>query len=192
MQKNKTQKYKSQKYKTQKYKTGQIVYTVAAILSIGLLYMVIFIHSAMSGAESSIKSMTVTERIITMVETVFSVELPFNDSPEQIDRLDGAVRKGAHFGEYALLGILTFSIPLCWGVPPRRWAAGSFLLVVILAAADEFHQTFVPGRAGSPADVLLDSSGCLAGMLLLNWFWGIFSRRHKNYIRRRSVTARSR
>ena len=34
------------------------------------------------------------------------------------------------------------------------------------AATDEFHQIFVPGRAGMVTDVMIDSSGALAGILL--------------------------
>ena len=34
------------------------------------------------------------------------------------------------------------------------------------AATDEFHQIFVPGRAGMLTDVMIDSSGALAGILL--------------------------
>ena len=35
------------------------------------------------------------------------------------------------------------------------------------AATDEIHQLFVPGRSGQVSDVLLDSAGVLAGLLVL-------------------------
>jgi VanZ family protein len=35
---------------------------------------------------------------------------------------------------------------------------------------DEIHQSFVPGRQGAVADVLIDSVGVLAGVLLAVWW----------------------
>lgn len=34
---------------------------------------------------------------------------------------------------------------------------------ILIAALDEFHQLFVPGRGGTPQDVLLDYSGMVTG-----------------------------
>jgi VanZ family protein len=42
------------------------------------------------------------------------------------------------------------------------------------ASADEFHQTFLPNRTGSPWDVLLDCCGALALQLLVYVFMRIF------------------
>jgi len=38
------------------------------------------------------------------------------------------------------------------------------------ASADEFHQSFLPNRTGTPWDVLLDCSGALAMQLLVYVF----------------------
>jgi VanZ family protein len=84
------------------------------------------------------------------------------------------VRKGAHLTEYAALSIL------CWRAlrkpirrDPRPWSwrqsAAALLLVVLYAASDEWHQTFVPSRDGCVRDVLIDSSGGVAGLLGLWW-----------------------
>jgi VanZ family protein len=52
------------------------------------------------------------------------------------------------------------------------WRIRSSLLAIlstaIVAAGDEFHQTFLPGRTGTPTDVLLDTAGACA-MCLLVW-----------------------
>jgi VanZ family protein len=37
---------------------------------------------------------------------------------------------------------------------------------ILYAVADELHQLFVPGRAASPVDVLIDTGGALLGILL--------------------------
>jgi VanZ family protein len=46
----------------------------------------------------------------------------------------------------------------------------AFLGTAITASADEFHQSFLPNRTGTPWDVLLDCSGALAMQLLVYVF----------------------
>jgi hypothetical protein len=71
---------------------------------------------------------------------------------------DLVLRKVAHAGEYAVLGLLLLR------ALARPWAA--FLLGVAYAVTDEIHQAFVPGRAGSPLDVAIDAAGVAAGVLV--------------------------
>jgi len=72
---------------------------------------------------------------------------------------DLVLRKTAHAAEFAVLGLLLAR------------AIGRELPALVLgigyAAADELHQAFVPGRLGSPWDVLLDSVGVAFGVLLM-------------------------
>ena len=51
----------------------------------------------------------------------------------------------------------------------RRESAPLFAAAIAIgyAMTDEFHQTFVAGRHGSPVDVLIDSTGVLIAFLLL-------------------------
>jgi len=71
--------------------------------------------------------------------------------------VDLLLRKAAHMTEYALLTILLIRALGQSGVArPVPWAAG---LAVAYAISDEFHQSFVPGRAGLPRDVLIDAVG---------------------------------
>jgi hypothetical protein len=75
--------------------------------------------------------------------------------------LDLLLRKLAHVTEYAVL-------TLCWwrafrGLGVSGAGHASIALAVGAALAysisDEFHQTFVDGRHGTPVDVLIDSIG---------------------------------
>jgi VanZ family protein len=50
---------------------------------------------------------------------------------------------------------------------PRRAALLAFLLASGYALTDEFHQTFVDGRHGTPVDWLIDSAGAAAAALKL-------------------------
>lgn len=78
-----------------------------------------------------------------------------------------ALRKLAHVTEYAILALLV----------ARALARPARALDVVLAAAlafcafhamlDEWHQSFVPSRVASVADVLLDAFGAALGLALV-------------------------
>jgi VanZ family protein len=72
---------------------------------------------------------------------------------------DYVLRKLAHTAEYAILAVL-----LARATGSYAWA---FALTVAYAGSDEFHQTFVRGRHGSPIDVGIDAAGALAGLVVL-------------------------
>jgi VanZ family protein len=67
-------------------------------------------------------------------------------------------RKLLHFTEYALLCFLWWRA-LATVTNPRRAALWAFLIASGYAVTDEFHQTFVEGRHGTPVDWLIDSAG---------------------------------
>jgi VanZ family protein len=67
-------------------------------------------------------------------------------------------RKLIHFGEYALLCFLWWRV-LRDPLGSRRAALAALLVTVAYAASDEYHQSFVEGRSGSPIDWAIDSAG---------------------------------
>ena len=71
------------------------------------------------------------------------------------------VRKGAHVTEYIIL--CTSFLTAFWvsGIHGKWRNIASFAMTFGYACKDEFHQLFVPGRAGRFTDVLIDSSGAL-------------------------------
>ena len=87
-------------------------------------------------------------------------------SPAAVSRAHLLVRKAAHVTEYAILTGLFFhalrpSIAAFW-----RRAGFALLPALLFAPADEFHQSFVPSRTGSPVDVLIDYTGAILGILI--------------------------
>jgi VanZ family protein len=73
-------------------------------------------------------------------------------------------RKLGHITGYALLtGAWWWALR---GVArrPLLWAVG---ISLIYACTDEFHQTFVRGREGTPRDVLIDAVGMAIAALLI-------------------------
>ena len=71
---------------------------------------------------------------------------------------DTVLRKLAHAGEYAVLGALLLRATGRAGV--------AFALGILYAMSDELHQSFVPGRLGSPVDVAIDAVGVACGVFL--------------------------
>jgi VanZ family protein len=75
-------------------------------------------------------------------------------------------RKLIHAGEYALLCFLWWRA-LRTVAASGRAAVGALAITVGYAITDEFHQTFISGRSGSPVDVLIDSAGAAIAAVLL-------------------------
>ena len=78
------------------------------------------------------------------------------------------IRKGGHFIAYGILGLAWLR---AWrmSLPRMRLhfdAALAVLGTAVIASCDEFHQTFLPNRHGSPWDVLLDCCGATVLCLL--------------------------
>jgi VanZ family protein len=81
-----------------------------------------------------------------------------------------AVRKCGHLTEYAILATLLFRA--FRRSPPRigRVLVLSFFIAGFYAALDEFHQSFVASRTGSPWDIMIDCIGALGGLALYSLF----------------------
>lgn len=76
---------------------------------------------------------------------------------------DLAGRKIVHALSFGTLAYLWF-----WALRGRfaHPMLAAALISVTYAASDEYHQTFVHGRHGTPVDVLIDTAGIAAAALL--------------------------
>lgn len=72
-------------------------------------------------------------------------------------------RKFGHVTEYAILAALLYR---ALRRHRERALALAFIVAAVYAALDEFHQSFVPSRTGSPMDVLIDCAGALVGLAI--------------------------
>jgi len=100
---------------------------------------------------------------------------PFSDSAW--DLFHHILRKSGHFVGYGTVG---FTFLRAWlHTLDRRgpmtliaWRVESVILAIfstaIVASCDEFHQTFLIGRTGTPVDVMLDTAGA-STLCLLVW-----------------------
>ena len=82
-------------------------------------------------------------------------------------------RKLAHVTEYGILGLLLFR---AWrgeraGEWRAAWVRQALGIVMLVAALDEFHQSFVASRGSSPWDALLDTLGAALFLAVAYLLW---------------------
>ena len=156
------------------------------LLPVIAVMVMIFCFSAQTGAQSGAMSGRVTTWIINLFVPDF--ENMTAQTQESLRYTVGLViRKLAHFSEYALLGVTLMlhvaqirkrtmvRLPWLWA-----WGIGT-----LYAASDEFHQGFVADRGPSVVDVMIDSSGVIAGVLLMMWILYLCAREEKIAFRRK-------
>ncbi len=97
------------------------------------------------------------------------------------DKLLYDLRKTGHFFGYGFVSVvffrawrMTFRLSRAYSAVTAslRAAAVALLSTLVLSSSDEFHQSFLPHRTGSPFDVLLDMSGAITCLLILFTFVG--------------------
>ena len=86
------------------------------------------------------------------------------------------IRKCGHFFGYGLMGLAWLR---AWWMtlPHSRFIHDAFLALLgtaLVAGADEWHQTFLSDRTGTPWDVALDCCGAIALQLLVYVFMRLF------------------
>ena len=88
------------------------------------------------------------------------------------------VRKASHFCEYALLALLAARAfrTSSRTILKQRWWLAAFALVACVSLADEYRQSFVPGREGTIYDSRLDMTGGAAALACAA-LWLRFARR---------------
>lgn len=95
-----------------------------------------------------------------------SAERTFPDAL-QFRASDKLLHFGYFLGGSGLLSAALFT----WkpAMPSRRRLIACAVVVILVGALDEFHQSFVPNRQGNdPADLLADALGAIAGALVFH------------------------
>ena len=138
-------------------------------LAVAALMAMIFCFSTENAEQSDRRSGTVSWLVISVLHPSFETYDP-GKQQKTFEDISHAVRKSAHFSEYALLG---FTLRLClesW-FGSKRNSRGILTLTAlaagtIYAVTDELHQLAVDGRTGQWTDVLLDAAGVILGAVL--------------------------
>lgn len=158
--------------KKKKIMTGILLCLLIAV------YIMIFSFSADDAEASSSISVAVTRKLMSLYYHLFSGN---NNAaltvPVVSDDAEAIVRKMAHFTEYMAVGSLSFGIAVMW-MQRRKVAIAAVILQVFLSAGlDEIHQYFVPGRYASFRDVMIDTTGGIAGIVFVFLVYKIRKRR---------------
>jgi len=108
-----------------------------------------------------------SERTFSVVRAVIHFLVP-GLSGKEVDLIHAIIRKLAHVVEYLILGFLLFrafrgrsSAWWSW-----RWFFLTTIVVLLWAASDEFHQSFVSTRTASIVDVGVDIVGGILGQFV--------------------------
>ena len=96
---------------------------------------------------------------------IFTLSSLPGDSLPYFGFWDVLLKKGGHALGYGLLGLAYFS------ALPRRLSFGyrwflALFMAVLFALSDEFHQSFVVGRASSIGDVVIDGFGAALALMI--------------------------
>lgn len=157
---------------------SRVSFVASLVASIGIMAL-IFSFSAQNGGESGSLSESVARAIAPILHPDFPA-LSDSRQRELLDALAWPIRKTAHATEYGVLAMALFSTfwhgnalrrsETAFGASSShgvsRISGLAFATSVLYACTDELHQLFIDGRAGQVADVLVDASGALIGVLL--------------------------
>jgi hypothetical protein len=80
---------------------------------------------------------------------------------------DLVLRKCAHMAVFGLLGAGCLRALAFHGLRGRTALLGAAALAIAYSISDEFHQTFVTGRSGSPIDVAIDVVGIALALAVI-------------------------
>ena len=154
-----------------KTKGRRIIWKILSVTAVILWAIVIFRFSAQQGTESSGISGRICYGIVSAYSDLFHRNLSESQIIAAAEKIQFPVRKGAHMSEYAMLALLLFHALCAFDMPDGKIKyLFTLLIVAVYAASDEMHQLFIPGRAGSGRDVLIDTAG---GAIMLLIIFGI-------------------
>ncbi|MEE1008505.1 MAG: VanZ family protein [Agathobacter sp.] len=147
------------------------------ILLLVIWMIVIFMFSAQQSQQSSNMSGGVSYKIVTICEGIVGKTFDGDEKARIISKINYPIRKIAHMTEYAILACLMMSVLISYGINERkRVELISIIFTFLYACTDEFHQLFVPGREGKFLDVMIDTCGATAGVLVLTFLIYLFEK----------------
>lgn len=145
----------------------------------------IFRFSAETGIESHEISDQVTMLFCRVVHRFTGRDLVMSLTAHQYAVLELCFRKMAHMGIYCMLSFSTMLVLFTFPIGMFLRVSASLIFCVIYACSDEFHQVLVEGRSPKALDVLIDSTGAVAGIIgALLFFCVVYTIYHSHESRR--------
>ena len=131
--------------------------------------VVIFCFSAQPGDTSSDVSGSISHLFMQIWNWIFQLDWDAAKVLEMAEVWDYPIRKLAHMTEFGILAALVFGAIKYYPQVDtmRKRYVGAWMVAVVYAATDEFHQRFVPDRSGNLVDVCVDATGAVIALLLV-------------------------
>lgn len=120
------------------------------------MIFIIWGNSMLPGSVSSTISSQASVGILSVIYQMIP-HLPFD-----FYSFHSFIRKAAHFGEYAFLGICIYQFVKTYSI--KKSLCYALLICIICAFIDEFIQYLTPNRLSKISDVVLDSIGAFCGL----------------------------
>lgn len=152
------------------------VFWIFFILSF-LWMSIIFFFSAQPAVTSAKLSTETVDWLLSSSSSERSVIQYLSEILRSLDQkgiLEFLVRKLAHAAEYGILAIFLGITIYFSGRWNKKWQLKTICLCCLYACTDEFHQLFVPGRAGQIRDIAIDTIGASCTVVLIGLFFAIF------------------
>lgn len=143
----------------------QNILRIIFILLLLATFATIFHFSSQIGEESD----EVSKGLLSKLIDIFPYTKDLSDVTKEklIEYGNPIIRKLAHFSIYALVGVWIMSFMSTFKTRLyKKWIV-SMIVGIGYAIFDEYHQSFVSGRAPSITDVGIDSLGVLSGILVV-------------------------
>ena len=130
----------------------------------------IFYLSNANGTTSQIQSDGLINITIRKIINIICEDLTTVQEEKIIEYFSFPIRKFAHLSEYFILSILVSLYIQCYKINLNKIIIMSFIICVLYACTDEFHQLFINGRSGEMLDVLIDSIGVILWLVIYYFY----------------------
>lgn len=137
-----------------------------------LLFLVIAYFSSQPFAEQDLRPEIARQKhLVENLQKLPPMRFSFQGEPldsrrNSVDFIFFLIRKAAHIFLYGAFGLALADAFKGIAQLSKKHFLFAGLVIVLVGAADEFHQTFVPGRTGRLVDVLVDLGGYIFFLLL--------------------------
>lgn len=136
----------------------QKIVTLLKCIPVVLIAVMIFNFSAATSEESTEESNVITKAFVEITK------IQIDDAA--LSAIDNVIREIAHFTEYFILGVTSCLALSSFPIAIKVRNIGLIIFCMFYAISDEIHQYFVPGRSCQLQDILVDTAGAIAAILI--------------------------
>lgn len=119
-------------------------------------------------SDKNFKKKTLSWVLVILWATLIFIFSAIPDLKTNLGFWDLILRKVAHIFEFAVLTFLLWYAFKNYKLTKAKTLIYSGILAYVYAISDEFHQLFVWARAGRFIDTLIDATGIIIAIILIN------------------------